>query len=444
MRLRWVLLRSGRVLLRLSRLRLRRILLSRLRWVLLRSRRVLLRLRWVLLRLSRLRLRRVLLSRLRWVLLRLRLRRILLRLRLSRLRLRWVLLWSRRVLLRLSRLRRVLLRLSRLRLRRILLWSRRVLLSRLRRVLLGLRLRRVLLRLSRLGRVLSRLRLRWVLLGLRSRWVLLRSGWVLLRLSRLGRVLLSRHHIGVVVGRRGELSVRLTNHLGLGLVPVQVHRHAVLLGRQHHRHTLRTAHRIEYTTTGCREGTTGCREGSSGCREHISRWLRRVLDRIPLVEEEDGLIGRLDAVLDHAGVVREVLELGVVALHPVELVLVLVQAHRHVVLAVVEDHSRQVVHHIIALMLRVARQRRSVQRHHQRLSVTCLHQSHIVQRSELVLLHVVAGVDEAHGEHVREAAEHVAAAEGARAARGEEATRVVGLHGEEKEGGEVVVLWDLH
>ena len=139
-------------------------------------------------------------------------------------------------------------------------------------------------------------------------------------------------------------------------------------------------------------------------------------------------------MLDHARVVGEVLELGVVALHPVELALVLVQTHRHVVLPVVQNHAREVVHHGLRLLLRLTRQRRPVQRHHER----------VVQRTQLLLLHVVRCVHEAHRKHIGVAAEHVAAAEGAGAARREETARVVRLHREQQQSRQVVVLRDLH
>ena len=149
-------------------------------------------------------------------------------------------------------------------------------------------------------------------------------------------------------------------------------------------------------------------------------------------------------MLDHARVVGEVLELGVVALHPVELALVLVQTHRHVVLPVVQNHARQVVHHGLRLLLRLTRQRRPVQRHHERLRLTHSHRPYVVQRTQLLLLHVVRRVHEAHRKHIGVAAEHVAAAEGAGAARREETARVVRLHREQQQSRQVVVLRDLH
>lgn len=125
-------------------------------------------------------------------------------------------------------------------------------------------------------------------------------------------------------------------------------------------------HRGEAGHGRCGEGLLrlgGLHSGSGGGEEGG----RVDIEIVLLVEEEDGLVGGRDAVVDHRGVVGEVAELGVVAFHPVELALVLVEADRDVVLAVVENHAHEVVRQALLLGNAVSLQHSQVQRQHERL-----------------------------------------------------------------------------
>ena len=167
------------------------------------------------------------------------------------------------------------------------------------------------------------------------------------------------NHLGALRregGHRRALHLRLREiHRGVGQLRIaRVHRGEAGHGRR--------SERLLRRLGGVRPGG-GLHGGSGGGEEGAGVEIETVL----LVEEKDGLVGGGDAVVDHGGVVGEVAELGVVALHPVELALVLVEADRDVVLAVVENHANEVVHHALPVGKAVALEHSQVQRHHERL-----------------------------------------------------------------------------
>ena len=193
-----------------------------------------------------------------------------------------------------------------------------------------------------------------------------------------------RNHIGIVSRKR------LVDHLR-SLRRVNGHRRGLHLGlREIHggeghlrvlrshggialHHPLLDGRRGEGLRLGLHGGHTlhgGGRRGEEGSGIEI--------EAVLLVEEQNGLIGGGDAVVDHGGVVGEVAELGVVALHPVELVVVLVETHGHVVLAVVQHHSHEVVHQTLAIRSAVAHQHSQIQRQNQRLRINPMEWGNVV------------------------------------------------------------------
>ena len=228
----------------------------------------------------------------------------------------------------------------------------------LRRILILLSRNRVLplLLLRILTRLLGRTRAR-LLTGKRILILLRRR--ILTRLDRSRR----RHHVGAIALRS---------------VAIEIHRHS-------HVHRL---HR----------------------RSHIHR-LHRLLRHshvILAVEEENRLVATLHTMLDHGIVVLKIAELGVVALHPVVTSLILIKAHSNIMLSVVQNHSRQVIVDLRILVSHITRQHGSIQRHHKGLHGKRRRKPNVVQGTKTILLHMIAGDDEAHREDGREAGKDVA------------------------------------
>ena len=237
----------------------------------------------------------------------------------------------------------------------------------LRRILILLSRNRVLalLLLRILTRLLGRTRAR-LLTGKRILILLRRR--ILTRLDRSRR----RHHVGAIALRS---------------VAIEIHRHSHI-HRLHRRPHIHRLHR----------------------RPHIHR-LHRLLRHshvILAVEEENRLVATLHTMLDHGIVVLKIAELGVVALHPVVTSLILIKAHCNIMLSVVQNHSRQVIVDLRILVSHITRQHGSIQRHHKGLHGRRRRKPNVVQGTKTILLHMIAGDDEAHREDGREAGKDVA------------------------------------
>ena len=237
-------------------------------------------------------------------------------------------------------------------------------------------LRRILILLSR-NRVLALLLLRILTRLLGRTWARLLTGkriLILLRrriLTRLDRSR-RRHHVGAIALRS---------------VAIEIHRHSHV-HRLHRRSHIHRLHR----------------------RPHIHR-LHRLLRHshvILAVEEENRLVATLHTMLDHGIVVLKIAELGVVALHPVVTSLILIKAHSNIMLSVVQNHSRQVIVDLRILVSHITRQHGSIQRHHKGLHGKRRRKPNVVQGTKTILLHMIAGDDEAHREDGREAGKDVA------------------------------------
>ena len=80
-------------------------------------------------------------------------------------------------------------------------------------------------------------------------------------------------------------------------------------------------------------------------RRHFSLYSRKLIKSdaflgiVSLVKQQHWLIGSCDTMIDHGSVVGKISELGIIALHPVELSLEFVQTHCHIVLSIIQDDA---------------------------------------------------------------------------------------------------------